>query len=442
MKRRNFLQLAALAGLGVSLPTSPRPVRAQSAAYPGPYWVQVNAGGGWDPTFLFNPVLDPLQNRIYTSAGAAAGIPYADITIDPVALGFEDQPGVEAYLMSPGDFLSRYGERLTVINGIDTSTNNHDAGSRAMWSGLLGEGYPSIGALVAATHAPTKPMAYVSAGGYDTTAGIIPLTRVASADTMKKLAQVNRVDPGNADSTDHYHTADTYARLRAAQMDRLSAMTGAQYLPKLRGAMSQLYAARESDWEISEIQVPDELIRFEGYSLGGLQNFAQQAQLAVAAFKSGLAASANLNMGGFDTHGNHDRDQTSRLAQLLFGIHFLMEEAKAAGIDGQLVVVAASDFGRGPFYNDDGDGAGKDHWPITSLFAMGPGIAGGRVIGGTTEDQRARLVVPGSLEVVDGVDGTDGVKLRPEHVHHALRTLAGIDESLFPLAHDTLPLFG
>jgi hypothetical protein len=131
------------------------------------------------------------------------------------------------------------------------------------------------------------------------------------------------------------------------------------------------------------------------------------------------------------------------IAQLLFGIDFLMEEAKTAGLDGQLIVLVASDFGRGPFYNDDNDGAGKDHWPITSMFAMGPGIAGNRVIGGTTDDQRARLVVPGSLAVVDGVDGTDGVKIRPEHIHHALRSLAGIDESAtsFPLPFDTLPLF-
>ena len=106
--------------------------------------------------------------------------------------------------------------------------------------------------------------------------------------------------------------------------------------------------------------------------------------------------------------------------------------------------MVASDFGRGPFYNDDGEGAGKDHWPITSAFAMGPGIAGDRVVGGTTADQRARLVEPGSLAVVDGADGVDGVKLKPEHVHHALRVLAGIDESVtpYPLAHETLPLFG
>jgi uncharacterized protein (DUF1501 family) len=444
MKRRNFLQLAAAAGLGVAAPWSARSARAQSQGYAGPYWVQVNAAGGWDPTFLFNPVLDDLeQNRRYTSVGQIGGISYADIPVDPAALGLDETLGLEAYLMSNAAFLEKYASRLTVVNGIDTSTNNHDAGSRAMWSGQLTEGYPSIGALVASKWASDKPMAYVSAGGYDTTAGIIPLTRVASADSMKKLAAINRVDPNNAENLEQFHASSTYERVRAAQSGRLASALEKQHLPRLKASMSQLFSAREHDWEVGQIKLPEELVSIPG-QLGGLQGFAQQAQLAVAAFKSGLAASANLNLGGFDTHSNHDRDQSKALAMLLFGIDFLMEEAKKAGIDGQLIVLAASDFGRGPFYNGDGDGAGKDHWPITSMFAMGPGIAGGRVIGATTEDQRARLVVPGTFEVVDGVEGANAVKLKPQHVHHALRVLAGLDDqgSGFPLPHETLPLFG
>ncbi len=443
MKRRNFLELAALAGLSVTVPWSTRSARAQAQAYPGPYWVLVNAGGAWDPTFMFNPTLDPTQNRIYGNAGSIGAISYADIAIDPGAFGLDATQGYEAYLMSNAAFLNKYGSRLTVINGIDTSTNNHDAGSRAMWSGHLSEGYPSIGALVAGTFAADKPMAYLSAGGYDTTAGLIPLTRVSSAGTMKKLALVNRVDPGNAENLDEYHTPDTYARIREAQTQRLANMQGTQNLPRLKQSMTDLYSAREHDWEISQIQVPDQLIEIPG-QVSGLQGLCQQAQLAVAAFKSGLAAAANLNLGGFDTHGNHDRDQPKMISILLWGIDFLMQEAAKAGIDQNLIVVVTSDFGRGPFYNDDGGGAGKDHWPITSLLAMGPGIAGNRVIGGTTEDQKSRLVVPDSLAVVDGVDGSDGVRLRPEHVHHALRRLAGIDESTsaFPLPHETLALFG
>ena len=47
----------------------------------------------------------------------------------------------------------------SVLNGIDTSTNNHDAGSRTMWSGRLAEGYPSLAALIAANKGGGSPMA-------------------------------------------------------------------------------------------------------------------------------------------------------------------------------------------------------------------------------------------------------------------------------------------
>jgi uncharacterized protein (DUF1501 family) len=437
MKRRNFLELAAATGLTLGL--SPPAVHAQSQAFMGPFWVQVNAGGGWDPTLLFNPVSDPLQSRKYPNIGTASAISYADVPLDPMALGLDPTQGYEASLLSNAAFVAKYGQRLVVINGIDTSTNNHDAGSRTMWSGRLAEGYPSFAALVAAAKGSGSPMAYLSAGGYDATAGLVPLTRVTGADAMKRLARVFKVDPNNAMSTDQYHSASTADRIRAAQSARLEALQGAQHLPRVRASMADLAAARARDGELQALQIPDKLVVVPGF--GDLQRMMQQAQMAVAAFKAGVAVSANLSLGGFDTHANHDRNQPLQLAKLLFGIDYLMTLADAE-LGGNLVMIATSDFGRGPFYNGDGDGAGKDHWPVTSLFAMGPGIAGGRVVGATTPNQRARLVDPGSLAVVDGVDGADGVKIRPEHVHRALRTLAGVDEALFPLPGDVLPLFG
>lgn len=436
MKRRNFLQMAAAAGLSLGLPG--QVLQAQAQAYGGPYWVQVNAGGAWDPTLLFNPVADLLQSRKYPSIGTVGNISYADVPVDAAAFGLDATAGYEVNLMSNAAFVTKYGAQLTVINGIDTSTNNHDAGSRTMWSGRLAEGYPSLAALIAANKGGGSPMAYLSAGGYDATAGLVPLTRVTGADAMKRLALVNRVDPNNAESKDLYHSDATASRIRAAQAERLQALHDAQHLPRLQGSMAQLLAARARDGEISGLQIPEQLVEVPG--LGDLQRMMQQAQLAVAAFKAGVAVSANLNLGGFDTHANHDRDQPRQLSKLLFGIDYLMTLA-ATELGGNVVVVAASDFGRGPFYNGDGDGAGKDHWPVTSMFAMGPGIPGNRVVGGTTADQRARLVDPGSLAVLDGVDGVDGVRIRPEHVHHALRQVAGVDDSLYPLPGNALPLF-
>jgi hypothetical protein len=71
----------------------------------------------------------------------------------------------------------------------------------------------------------------------------------------------------------------------------------------------------------------------------------------VAAFKAGMAVACNLNLGGFDTHGNHDRDQVLQIAKLLKGVDFLMKEAEMAGIADDLVVMIGSDFARGPGYN-------------------------------------------------------------------------------------------
>jgi uncharacterized protein (DUF1501 family) len=437
MKRRNFLQLAAATGLTLAVPG--RGVNAQAQAFAGPYWVQVNAGGAWDPTLLFNPVADLLQSRKYTDIGSVGNISFANVPIDAAAFGLDPMAGYEVSLMSNLDFVTKWGSQLCVINGIDTSTNNHDAGSRTMWSGRLAEGYPSLAALIAARKGNASPMAYLSAGGYDATAGIVPLTRVTGADAMKKLALTNRIDPNNVENMDLFHSASTSARIRAAQNERLQALRDAQHLPRLQASMADLQAARLRDGELAGLQIPAKLVEVPG--LGDLQRMMQQAQLAVAAFKAGVAVSANLSLGGFDTHSNHDREQPRQLAKLLFGIDYLMTLAQTE-LGGNLIMVAASDFGRGPFYNGDGDGAGKDHWPVTSMFAMGPGIPGDRVIGGTTPDQRARLVDPGSLAVVDGVDGTDGVRIRPEHVHHSLRQVAGLDNSEFPLPGQPLPLFG
>jgi uncharacterized protein (DUF1501 family) len=102
-----------------------------------------------------------------------------------------------------------------------------------------------------------------------------------------------------------------------------------------------------------------------------------------------------------------------------------------------VVLVVGSDFGRTPGYND---GNGKDHWPITSMMALGAGIRGNRVVGGTDDRHRALKVNPTTLLPDDG-----GIVLRPEHVHRALRRLAGIDQDeiilkQFPLATDELAI--
>lgn len=435
MDRRNFLKIAGMTGLAVAAPFGARHVLAQPDPYKGPFFVLVNASGGWDPIYLCDPKPRGPLNRLYDAPASAGNLKYAPIPIDDAGLGLE--PGGSAYLMSNQQFFEKYAARLTILNGVDMATNNHDGGSRATWSGRLTEGYPSFGALVAATRAPDSSLAYISSGGYDATEGLIPLTRMSSIDALRRVAFPNQTDPNNPD-TDLFHSSSTAARIRKAQEERLKAQLAQQRLPRVKAAMGELTLARASDDVLKDLVLPADLVDLPGYQLSDLRGMMQQAQLAVAAFKAGMAVAVNLNLGGFDTHANHDVDQVRQLAKLLAGVDFLMSEAEAAGIAGDLVVMMGSDFARGPGYNADNQYGGKDHWSISSAMVMGRGVAGNRVVGATTDDQLARAVDPASLALNDG-----GKVLKPETIHLALRKLADIADGAparaYPLAGDDMP---
>lgn len=439
MKRRNFLSMAALTGLSLTIPLSSRRARAQSSAYAGPYFVFVDASGGWDPRFLYDPTLDAAQNRLYTTIETAGAISYGPIPLNLDALDVDPETGAADYLLTAGQFAARHGGRLTVINGVDMETNNHDAGSRAIWSGQLAEGYPSIGALIAAANAPELPMGFLSTGGYDATVGIVPLTRVADAGNMRRLAKPNLLDPTNSD-VEGYHGPATWGMIQQLQAERLAELAAVQHLPRAKTSMSELTLARANDDMLSALVIPEALIDAPYYGGSLLRNM-QQAQIAVSAFSSGIAACLNLSIGGFDTHGNHDTDQPARIVEVLTLVDFVLAELERAGLADRTYVFVGSDFARGPFYNGEQANDGKDHWPIGSFLALGPTIPGNRVIGATTPEQLARKVDPSTLAVVEG----GGVKLTAAHIQGAIRRIAGaaeLGDELFPLPGQALPLFG
>lgn len=220
----------------------------------------------------------------------------------------------------------------------------------------------------------------------------------------------------------------SYDFIQQAREQRLTRQIIAESLPKRQQQMSQLQTVRSSDMELENLLdfLPEEV------STG----LAGQAEIAVAAFASGLAVSANLNAGGFDTHGDHDTDHTDRLTSLLEGIDHLWEQIEAQGMEDKVTVVIGSDFGRTPFYNT---GDGKDHWNITSVMAMGAGITGNRIIGATDDNFEAFKLDADTLQPDD-----DGIIVTPQHVHRSLRDFLGIQselDNLFPINVEKLDLF-
>ena len=134
--------------------------------------------------------------------------------------------------------------------------------------------------------------------------------------------------------------------------------------------------------------------------------------------------SANLSIGQFDSHANNDTDQMKLIPEFLAGIAYIMRRAEELKIRDQMVLIVQSEMGRTPTYNT---GNGKDHWSIGSIMFLGRGITGNRVIGATDDKQLHVPLNPQSL----ATDTEKGIRVRPEHIHQALRQFAGIADHPF-----------
>lgn len=409
LDRRDFLKLAGAAGLAVAapLPGLPRRAYAQEEVAEGPFWVFVHAGGGWDPTLLCDPkgradeeAEDPLNRYFIGDIGTAGNIRYAPV-------GFNQA------------FFDKHHRRTLVLNGVDTQTNNHEAGVRHTFSGKLAAGHPALAALIAG-QARGEPMAFISNGGYDVTGGLVAPTRVGNIGAVNRIAWPNSIN--GAPDGPKFHREPTLDRIRRA-MDRRRAVVEQQSrLPRHHHGISQLFDARTGQNTLRRLTevLPAEFRQSQ---------VKRQSQVACAAFAAGISRSANLTLGGFDTHGNHDDTHIPRMAALLEGVDFLWDEAERQGIADKLTVMVGSDFGRTPGYNG---GNGKDHWAITSVLLMGRGVTGNRVLGETTDRH-----VPIPLDAQTGRPASGaGMRIQPGHIHRALRRLAGLPEDidrLFPI---------
>ncbi len=427
MKRRAFLKTVSGLGMAGVLPMAL--IRTAYGATPDRFLISVNASGGWDPTSLIDPKgdapradgLGPINNYSASEIKTAGNLIYAPYS------NIVEAPSLE----SAGhfdNFFSKHSDRLLVINGVDTQTNGHDSGRRFVWSGKLEEGYPTVAALAAAPYAD-QPMAFISNGGYDFTASLVAPVRTAGAGTFSQLAFPNSQFPEDEDLQElGYFSNASYDLIQQARAERLARLRIQESLPKRQIQMQQLETVRNTDVELEELLsfLPDEVS-------DGLKG---QAEVALAAFASGLAVSANLNAGGFDTHGDHGTDHTDSLTELLDGLDHLWEQIESQGLQNKVTVVVGSDFGRTPFYNE---GDGKDHWNITSIIAMGAGITGNRVIGATDKNFEALKLNPDTLE-----PDSNGIIITPQHIHRSLRDFLGVTsdlDSLFPIAVESLDLF-
>lgn len=410
--RRDFLKLCSLAGLGVAAPVAfpglgfaaeeARSASTTPDAFEGPYYVVFNASGGWDTTYLMDPKGTGGINRLYAEGDI---LTRGQLKFAPNAAHMEAGVG-----MSNEDFFAEFSNELLVVNGLDYSVNNHSPCARYMATGHLDSlAYPTFAALVAACRGPQCPLAYLTFGNYSNTGNLVPMSRIPYLPSLQRVANADSVE---GQQRSPYHDDFVLDRIERTLKAQTDARLSRQVLPRVERAESMLYAAQLNSKALQRVTpyIPAEIPK---------ARLAQQVEIALASFKAGVCVSANLTIGQFDSHANNDKDQMKLIPEFLAGIAHLMRRAEDLKIRDRLVVVVQSEMGRTPQYNK---GNGKDHWSIGSVMFMGRGIQGNRVIGATDDRQFCVPVNPASLST----DAGKGIRLRPEHIHGALRELAGI----------------
>jgi len=230
---------------------------------------------------------------------------------------------------------------------------------------------------------------------------------------LSQLAKADSIQGGKY----RYHDDFVLNRIERSLQEQAAARVSIAGLPRIARTQSMLYAAQINSKALRRVApfVPDKAPK---------NRLSQQVDIALAAFKGGVCVSANLDFRGFDSHANNDPDQMTLIPQLLEAIDYLVRKAEDLKIREKLVIVMQSEMGRTPSYNK---GNGKDHWSVGSLMFMGRGIRGNRVVGSTTDKQLVVPLNPKSL----ATDKKKGIHIRPEHIHDALRQLAGINSHAF-----------
>jgi hypothetical protein len=408
--RRDFMKWCATAGLGLVVPTvrgtaSAFDDRNDTAAYDGPFYVVCNASGGWDTTYLMDPKGVDGINRLYQQGDILTDgqIPFA-----PTAQNISEG-------MSNEDFFAKYARELLVVNGLDYSVNNHAPCSRYMATGHLDSlAYPTFAALVAACRGPECPLSFLTFGNYSATGNLVPMARVPYIPSLKLLANADSVQGIDRHPYHDEFVSDRIDKALGEQRQRRASLPD---LPRRQRAESMLYAAQWNSKSLARItpHIPKSIPK---------DALSQQAEIALASFKAGVCVSANLTIGQFDSHQKNDEDQMKLLPRFLSSIDYLLRRTEDLQIREKLILVIQSEMGRTPHYNK---GDGKDHWSVGSIMFLGPGVQGNRVIGGTDDGQ---FPVPIDARTL-ALNPDKGLRVRPEHLHVALRELAGIAEHPF-----------
>lgn len=419
--RRSLLRGAPLAlggafggALAPSLLSSlvPSALAARPALAGDRMFLFVVAQGGWDPTWVYAPMMG--SPDVYSDPDGAVAT--------ASGLTYVDGPGRPAV----ADFFDRYASRAAILNGFEVRSVTHERCRRILMTGSSGQDADDWGATIAGA-ALDRPLPHLVLSGPAYTSLYTPaVVRVGVSGQLAGLVDGTALDtctpPVAPPSAATVADVDAYLRRRLAALPA-GAGREAEFVAALASAQDRLELVRSlDDLDLSFV------------NNGVITSVYERVQPAITCFERGysrcaMVAHDGLFNLGWDSHAaiamqaEHYQILFDDLTRIVQDLETRRGPSGAPLID-EVTVVLLSEMGRAPALNATG---GKDHWTFTSALLLGAGIRGGQVVGGYDDAFVGRPVDLASGDVSDA-----GVPLTSAHLGATLMALADLDPGATP----------
>lgn len=374
VSRRSFLQVGALAGLGVSLPIALASKRL--AAAQGRHESEVNC------------------IVIWTRGGTSHHDTYDPKPEAPVAVrgefGVIDTaiPGIQFTDICPN--MAKHADKFALLRGWNPRNGSHGSADQWVMSGRRfnqAVAYPTYGAVTSYYHGFRNAMPPFIQLGTDVdsrfgggTAGVLgheynPF--VIDSDPNSDKFTVRDITPPSGITLER---VDRRKRMLAAvdQLQRQAELQPAAFkaLDEQYETALNMITAQETK-QAFDIASEDEKLR-EAY---GKNKFGQNCLLARRLIEAGVRF-VTVTDGGWDTHQNNFKSlKDSRIPPVDQALPQLLIDLQERGLLDTTLVCWLTDFGRTPNINS---ASGRDHWATAGFAIMaGAGVPAGHVLGAT-----------------------------------------------------------